>query len=82
MAVRLSQTGRISPVLVASLGTRPGNAGIVTETGFEWVSGWDRITAWPRSPTADIGFRQGLSSTRYGTVNLAARPLAEAHRGG
>jgi hypothetical protein len=45
--------------------------GIVTETGFEWVSGWDRITAWPRSPTADIGFRQELSSTRYGCISAS-----------
>ena len=71
MAVRLSQRGRISPVLVASPGMSPGNAGIVTETGFEWVSGWDRITAWPRSPTADIGFRQGLSSTRYSCISAS-----------
>jgi hypothetical protein len=67
-------------VLVASPGMSPGNAGIVTETGFEWVSGWDRITAWPRSPTADIGFRRGL---RHGTERRAARDrviLSRDHR--
>jgi hypothetical protein len=47
--------------------------GIVTETTFERMARQDMVGVWPhsRSRTADIGFRLGLSSTRYGYISAS-----------
>jgi hypothetical protein len=45
--------------------------GIVTETRFDRMAGQDMVAVWPQSRSADIGFRLGLSSTRYGYITAS-----------
>ena len=71
MAVRLSQRGRILPVLVASPDMSPRNAGIVTETRFEWVSGWDMIT--DRTSPAARNVNSAIPVPRGSTITPIAR---------